>query len=63
MNCPRVAIFDLDDTFAESFESPSKEMIGRIIRLLERIPVAIVTGRDFPWMARDFCRALSPLVI
>ncbi len=54
MNCPRVAIFDLDDTLAESFESPSKEMIGRIIRLLERIPVAIVTGRDFPWMARDF---------
>lgn len=54
MHCPKVVLFDLDDTLAESFESPTKEMNARIILLLERLPVAIITGRDFPWMARDF---------
>jgi HAD superfamily hydrolase (TIGR01484 family) len=53
-SCPRAILFDLDDTLAESFETPSKEMIERVLRLLARVPVAIVTGRDFPWMARDF---------
>lgn len=54
MNCPKAALFDLDDTLALSFESPSPEMIGKLRELLDLIPVAIVTGRDFPWMARDF---------
>ena len=54
MECPKVVLFDLDDTLANSFESPTKKMNMRIIRLLDRLPVAIITGRDFPWMARDF---------
>ncbi len=54
MPCPRAILFDLDDTLAESFETPSPEMIGRVLRLLSHVPVAIITGRDFPWMARDF---------
>ena len=51
---PKVALFDLDDTIAPSFEPPSDEMITRVIALLARMPVAIVTGRDFPWMNKDF---------
>ena len=54
MTLPRAVLFDLDDTLAESFESPSTEMIGRVLLLLVRVPVAIITGRDFPWMAMDF---------
>jgi phosphomannomutase len=47
MECPRAAVFDLDDTLAESFEAPRPEMIGRLKRLLDAMPVAIITGRDF----------------
>src|SRR5579859_1214548 len=64
MGCPQAALFDLDDTLALSFESPSPEMVEKLLHLLTYIPVAIVTGRDLPWMARDFLPAMitSPRV-
>lgn len=46
MPCPRAIIFDLDDTLAESFKPPLPEVIEGLKRLLEHIPVAIITGRD-----------------
>ncbi len=54
MQCPKAVLFDLDDTLAPSFESPSAEMVGKLLQVLECLPMAIITGRDFPWMARDF---------
>ncbi|HWP61785.1 MAG TPA: HAD-IIB family hydrolase [Candidatus Paceibacterota bacterium] len=54
MQCPRGVFFDLDDTLALTFESPSVQMIDKLIEVLALMPLAIITGRDFPWMARDF---------
>lgn len=50
----QAALFDLDETLAESFKDPSRAMISRIQALLHSIPVAIVTGRDFAGMKHDF---------
>ncbi|HVM73272.1 MAG TPA: HAD-IIB family hydrolase [Candidatus Paceibacterota bacterium] len=47
MNCPKVALFDLDDTLAESFKPPTAEMMHRIKALLEHLPIAIVSGAKF----------------
>jgi len=54
MECPKAVLFDFDDTLAPSFEPPSAEMVSRVSLLIQRMPVAIVTGRDFAWMDRDF---------
>ena len=54
MQCPKAVFFDLDDTLAPSFENPSPEIVGKLLAVLDSLPVAIITGRDFPWMARDF---------
>lgn len=51
---PKAVLFDLDDTLAASFESPSAEMVGKVLAVLEKVPTAIITGRDFPWMENDF---------
>ena len=59
MSCPRAALFDLDETLAPSFEPPASEMIARVLSLLERIPVAIVTGRDFGRIGDDFLARVS----
>ncbi|MFA7309629.1 MAG: HAD-IIB family hydrolase [Candidatus Paceibacterota bacterium] len=47
MQCPKVAVFDVDDTLAESFQAPKPEMLLRLARLLECIPVAIISGAGF----------------
>lgn len=59
MQCPKASLFDLDDTLVESFESPTPEIIDALARLLDLMPVAIITGRDFPWMERDFLPTLT----
>lgn len=56
---PRAALFDLDETLAESFMSPLPHMIQRIHAVLEHIPCAIVTGRDFAWMEKDFLAQIT----
>ena len=58
MQCPKAALFDLDDTLALSFENPSAEMLERLRKLLDYIPVALITGRDFTWMSKDFLPAI-----
>ena len=58
MKCPKAALFDLDDTLALSFENPSAEMLTRLRKLLDYIPVALITGRDFAWMSKDFLPAI-----
>jgi HAD superfamily hydrolase (TIGR01484 family) len=54
MQRPKAAIFDLDETLAESFKPPVPEMVGRIRKLLEFMPVAIITGRTFSWIEPGF---------
>jgi phosphomannomutase len=63
MSLPYAAIlFDLDDTLAESFQPPAREMITRLISLLEYVPVAIITAAGFPRIEREFLdeMAISP---
>jgi HAD superfamily hydrolase (TIGR01484 family) len=59
MMCPKAALFDLDDTLAESFEAPKPEIVARLRALLERIPVAILTAAGFPRIERDFLMHLQ----
>ncbi|OGG50585.1 hypothetical protein A2763_04450 [Candidatus Kaiserbacteria bacterium RIFCSPHIGHO2_01_FULL_54_36] len=54
MQCPRAVFFDLDDTLAESFHPPVPEMLERLRRLLEHVPVAIITGASFQRMHEQF---------
>lgn len=54
MQCPAVAIFDLDDTLAESFQAPPAETLARLGKLIEVIPVSIMTGATFQRMHKQF---------
>ena len=47
MQCPKAAIFDLDETLAESFQAPSPHMAAILSALLDLIPVAIITGAGY----------------
>lgn len=59
MQCPRAAIFDLDDTLAESFQPPKTEMVDRLSRLLDKIPVAILSAAGFPRIEADFLHKIA----
>ncbi len=59
VNCPRAAIFDLDDTLAESFQPPKPEMVVKLGDLLERIPIAIMTAAGFPRIRDQFISYLA----
>src|SRR3954470_5257048 len=54
----QAALFDLDDTLAESFQPPSDETISLLERLLQKMPVAILTAAGWPRIEREF---LDPL--
>ena len=58
MPCPPAVIFDLDDTLAESFHAPPKETLEGLKKLLEKIPVAIMTGAGLPRMEQQFLPTL-----
>ena len=47
MEKPKAAVFDLDETLAESFQPPKPEMVARLNTLLAFMPVAIMTGAGF----------------
>ena len=59
MTFPRVALFDLDDTLALSFQAPTPDMLVRLARLLDRIPLAIISAAGFPRIERDFLDMMS----
>jgi len=52
MKCPRAAIFDLDNTLAESFTPLSVETARGLSRLLGTLPLAIMSGASFERMQR-----------
>ncbi len=60
MQCPKIAIFDLDETLALSLQIPSRRATEGLVALLERIPVCIMTGRKFEEVQSEF---LDPLTI
>ncbi len=53
MQCPKAAIFDLDETLAVSFNSPTPLMLERLTALQKAIPVAIMSGAGFERIQRD----------
>lgn len=59
MQCPRAAIFDLDDTLAESFKPMSGEVLDKLKRLLARMPIAIMTGSGMKRMSAQFLPTLQ----
>ena len=54
MQCPRAVFFGLDDTLAESFHAPSPQALAGVGKLLERIPISIITGAAFLRMHEQF---------
>lgn len=59
MQLPKAAFFDIDETLAPSFGSPSASMLARLAKLLELIPVAIISGAGFERIQKDFLGALD----
>ncbi|MEK7509706.1 MAG: HAD-IIB family hydrolase [Patescibacteria group bacterium] len=53
---PAAIIFDLDDTLADSFQPPAAEILEKIFRLAERMPVAIMSGASFTRIERDILK-------
>lgn len=53
MQCPKAAIFDLDETLAVSFRPPRLEMLQRINTLIDVLPVAIMSGAGFDRIKND----------
>jgi len=52
-------MFDVDETLAESFQPPSHSIITKLESLLERLPVAIITGAGFSRIDQDFLVPLA----
>lgn len=55
---PKAVVFDMDDTLAESFTPPTDEILGKLVKLSERIPVAIMSGAAFERMERDILKRI-----
>ncbi len=61
MERPKAAIFDLDDTLADSFQAPHPEMIDRLVRLSKLLPTAIMTGAGFERVQKDILSAFPSI--
>src|SRR3989338_11547957 len=59
MQSPAAVISALDDPLAESFRTPSPEILEGLQKLLERMPVAIMTGTGFQRMEDRFLPVLA----
>ncbi|MBI5456319.1 HAD-IIB family hydrolase [Candidatus Kaiserbacteria bacterium] len=55
---PKAVLFDLDDTLVESWQPPTAPMIEKLSRLLDRVPVAILSAASFDRIEKSF---LPPL--
>lgn len=53
MITPKAALFDLDDTLAESFKPPTRTVIAKLEKILSIVPVAILTGAGFQRIQDD----------
>lgn len=57
---PRVAVFDLDGTLAESKQRMSAEMGELLAQLLRHMPVAVMSGAGLPQFERQLLSSLPP---
>ncbi len=57
---PRLMVFDLDGTLAESKQRVSAEMAELLSQLLHKMPVAIMSGAGFPQFERQLLPFLPP---
>ncbi|MGC9602190.1 MAG: HAD-IIB family hydrolase [Minisyncoccia bacterium] len=55
---PKLVAFDLDGTLAESKQPVTKEMGELLGKLLQKMPVAVMSGAGFPQFERQFLPAL-----
>ena len=60
MECPKAALFDLDDTLAPPHAPISDAIAQKIKALCDRIPVGVVSAAPFARMIRDVIRQLPP---
>ena len=58
VKCPHAVIFDLDNTLAESFQSPQPHVASRLHQLLDLMPVAIMSGASFSRMEEHLLPSL-----
>lgn len=56
---PKAVLFDLDDTLVESWQPPTASMIEKLSRLLEQVPVAILSAASFDRIEKTFLPALE----
>lgn len=59
MQCPKAAMFDIDETLAPSFQSPAPEVVEKLLELLEKIPLALISGAGFERVQKDFLSTLE----
>lgn len=59
MQCPKAALFDLDDTLAESFQPPSPEIIDHLEQILAIMPVAILSAASYERIHEQIADALT----
>ncbi len=60
MDKPNVVVFDLDGTLTESKQSLTAQMAGVLKKLLNQIPVAVMSGADLPQFEKQFLAFLPP---
>ena len=60
MQCPKAVIFDLDNTLADPYRAPSREMAERLQRLIPLLPTAIMSAASLERMQEGVLRALPP---
>ena len=58
MKCPHAVIFDLDNTLSKSFEPPAPDVADRLRKLLEFLPVAIMSGASLDRIEKDLLPSL-----
>ena len=58
---PKLIVFDLDGTLAESKQRLSAEMGELVVSLLSKMPVAVMSGASFAQFEKQFLPALSEI--
>lgn len=58
MRIPRLIAFDLDGTLAESKQRVSAEMADLLVQLLQKMPVAVMSGGGWQQFEKQFLPAL-----
>ena len=58
-DAPKAVMFDIDDTLVQSWGKPTPSMLERLRDVLERFPMAIISGAGFDRISSDFLASLD----